>query len=37
MSDIDAAAHANSVERTFPRLGEIASVERIIELLEVRS
>jgi nicotinamidase-related amidase len=37
MSDIDAAAHANSVERIFPRLGEIASVERIIGLLEERS
>lgn len=37
MSDIDAAAHANSVERIFPRLGETASVERIIELLEERS
>jgi hypothetical protein len=37
MSDIDAAAHANSVERIFPRLGETASVERIIELLAERS
>lgn len=37
MSDIDAAAHANSVERIFPRLGEIASVEEIIELLAERS
>jgi len=36
MSDIDAAAHANSAERIFPRLGEIASVEQIIELLEER-
>jgi nicotinamidase-related amidase len=37
VSDIDASAHANSIERIFPRLGETASVEQILELLEERS
>jgi nicotinamidase-related amidase len=36
MSDIDDAAHTNSVERIFPRLGETASIVQIIELLEAR-
>ena len=33
ITDIDAAAHANSIERIFPKLGETASVERILDLL----
>jgi nicotinamidase-related amidase len=37
MSDVDAAAHVNSCERIFPRLGQTASVERIIELLDERN
>ena len=32
MTDIDAAAHANSIERVFPKLGETGSVDEIIEL-----
>jgi nicotinamidase-related amidase len=37
MSDVDAATHTNSVERIFPRLGETAAVDRIIELLKERN
>ena len=33
MTDVDAAAHANSVERIFPRLGETATTAEIIEML----
>ena len=33
VTDLDAAAHANSIERIFPKLGETASVERILDLL----
>ena len=33
ITDVDAAAHANSVEHVFPKLGETASVERILGLL----
>ncbi|MEU9481600.1 hydrolase [Streptomyces sp. NPDC048191] len=33
MSDADAGAHANSVERIFPRLGESGTTAEILELL----
>jgi len=33
ITDIDAAAHANSIERIFPKLGETGSVEQILGLL----
>ncbi|MTD53111.1 isochorismatase family protein [Amycolatopsis pithecellobii] len=33
MTDIDAAAHANSIERIFGKLGETGSVDEIIELI----
>ena len=33
MTDVNAAAHANSVERIFPRLGETATTAEIIEML----
>ncbi|MFJ3226664.1 hydrolase [Streptomyces sp. NPDC086783] len=33
MSDLDADAHRNSVERIFPRLGETGTTAEIIELL----
>jgi len=33
ITDIDAAAHANSIEHIFPKLGETGSVERILDLL----
>ena len=33
ITDVDAAAHANSVERVFPKLGETGSAERILDLL----
>jgi nicotinamidase-related amidase len=33
MTDIDSAAHANSIERIFPRLGETGSVDEILALL----
>ncbi|MFE5394075.1 hydrolase [Streptomyces sp. NPDC056568] len=33
MSDMDAAAHHNSVERIFPRLGETGTTDEILELL----
>lgn len=34
MTDVDAAAHQNSVERIFPKLGETATTAEIIKLLE---
>jgi nicotinamidase-related amidase len=33
MTDIGADAHANSLERIFPRLGEIGATQDIIDLL----
>lgn len=33
MSDLNAEAHKNSMERIFPRMGEIDTTERIISLL----
>jgi len=33
MTDIDADAHTNSIERIFPRLGELGTTAEIIELL----
>ena len=34
MSDTDAATHANSVERIFPKLGETATAAEVVELLD---
>ncbi|NGN70160.1 hydrolase [Streptomyces sp. A7024] len=34
MTDMDAEAHANSVERIFPRLGETGSAEDVLALLK---
>jgi nicotinamidase-related amidase len=34
MTDRDAAAHANSVERIFPKLGETATAAEILDLLD---
>jgi nicotinamidase-related amidase len=34
MTDVDAEAHRNSVERIFPRLGETGTTAEILELLE---
>lgn len=34
MSDRDAAVHANSVEKVFPRLGETATTEEIITMMD---
>jgi hypothetical protein len=33
MSDLDAEAHRNSIERIFPRLGERGTTAEILELL----
>jgi hypothetical protein len=33
MTDVDADAHRNSVERIFPRLGETGTTAEIIDLL----
>lgn len=33
MTDLNAEAHANSIERIFPRLGETATTQAIIELV----
>jgi nicotinamidase-related amidase len=33
MSDLDADAHRNSIEKIFPRLGETATTAEILELL----
>jgi nicotinamidase-related amidase len=37
MTDLDAAAHENSLTRIFPRLGETGTTQEIIDLLEMRS
>ena len=34
MTDPDATAHAHSVERVFPRLGETATTADVLSLLE---
>lgn len=34
MIDLNADAHANSIERIFPRLGETASTQQIVALLD---
>jgi nicotinamidase-related amidase len=34
MTDREAAAHDNSIERIFPRLGETATTTEILEMLE---
>jgi isochorismate hydrolase len=34
MTDRVAAAHDNSIERIFPRLGETATTDEILEMLE---
>jgi nicotinamidase-related amidase len=34
MTDVDAAAHQNSVERIFPKLGETATAAEIVKVLE---
>lgn len=34
MTDLDGAAHGNSVERIFPRLGETAHTANVIEMLD---
>ncbi|WP_323989978.1 cysteine hydrolase [Nguyenibacter sp. L1] len=36
MTDLGAEAHANSVERIFPKLGETATTQDIIDLLSTR-
>jgi hypothetical protein len=36
MTDLNADAHANSVERLFPRLGETGSTQDIVALLDRR-
>jgi nicotinamidase-related amidase len=36
MTDMNAEAHQNSVERIFPRLGETATTSEILEMLENR-
>ncbi|WP_080757583.1 cysteine hydrolase [Burkholderia gladioli] len=37
MTDLSAEAHANSVERIFPRLGETGTTQAILDLLSTRS
>jgi nicotinamidase-related amidase len=34
LSDLNAEAHRNSVERIFPRLGESGTTDEILELFE---
>jgi isochorismate hydrolase len=34
MTDVDPAAHENSVERIFPRLGERATTAEVLAMLE---
>lgn len=34
MTDVNAAAHENSIERIFPRLGETATTAEVLEMLE---
>jgi isochorismate hydrolase len=36
MSDMSLAAHQNSIERIFPRLGETASTQEILSALQAR-
>ena len=36
MTDTDDAAHANSVERIFPRLGEVTSSDEVLAMMEIR-
>jgi nicotinamidase-related amidase len=37
MSDLDAEAHANSVNRIFPKLGETGTTQEVIDMLEKRA
>lgn len=37
MTDLSAEAHANSVERIFPQLGETGTAKKIVDLLSARS
>lgn len=37
MSDLDAEAHANSVHRIFPKLGETGTTQEIIDMLAARA
>ena len=37
MNDLNADAHANSVARIFPRLGETGTTQQIVDLLNARS
>lgn len=37
MTDLSAEAHANSVERIFPELGETGTAQDVVDLLSVRS
>jgi nicotinamidase-related amidase len=34
MTDLDVAAHENSIERIFPRIGETATTAEVLEMLE---
>lgn len=36
MTDLNADAHVNSVERLFPRLGETGTTQEIVALLDRR-
>ena len=36
MTDLDAEAHANSLQRIFPRLGETGSTGQLLQLLQAR-
>jgi nicotinamidase-related amidase len=37
MTDLSAEAHANSLERIFPRLGETGTTRDVLDLLSARS
>ncbi len=37
MSDLDADAHSNSVNRIFPKLGETGTTQEVIDMLEKRA
>ena len=37
MTDLNADAHANSIARIFPRLGETGTAQEIIDLIKTRS
>ena len=37
MTDLTAEAHANSIERIFPRLGQTATSEEVLDLLGIRN